>query len=64
MQEALDAGTRVIMSSHNMGQAQRLADEIVFMVKGRIKEFRPASEFFAAPESPEAVAFLRGDIVE
>ena len=64
LQSAVASGTRVVMSSHDLGQAQRLSDEIVFMTKGRIKECQPAKTFFAAPETEEARAFLRGDIVE
>ncbi len=62
--EAAASGTRLIMSTHNMGQAQRLANEVVFVLAGRIHEFLPAAAFFATPGTPEGRAFLRGDIVE
>ena len=62
--EAARAGTRLIMSTHNMGQAQRLADEVILVIGGRIHEFSPAAEFFAGPQTPQGAAFLRGDIVE
>ncbi|OBY28696.1 ATP-binding cassette domain-containing protein [Leisingera sp. JC1] len=61
---AAGSGTRLIMSTHNMGQARRLADEVIFVLQGRIHEFRPAAEFFAGPETAQARAFLNGDIVE
>ncbi|WP_278923460.1 MULTISPECIES: ATP-binding cassette domain-containing protein [Pseudophaeobacter] len=64
LQEVAAAGTRLIMSTHNMGQAQRLADEVLFVLHGRIHEFTPAKAFFAGPKTPQASAFLRGDIVE
>ncbi|MEW9919194.1 ATP-binding cassette domain-containing protein [Marimonas sp. MJW-29] len=64
LRDARSAGTRIIMSTHDLGQAQRLADEVIFMVKGRIREHREAKQFFSAPETAEARAFLRGDIVE
>ena len=41
-----------------------MADEVVFMLHGRVHERRPATEFFDAPDTPEARAFLNGDIVE
>lgn len=62
--EAAQSGTRLIMSTHNMGQAQRLADEVILVIGGRIHEFSPAAEFFAGPQTPQGAAFLRGDIVE
>jgi tungstate transport system ATP-binding protein len=62
--EAAQSGTRLIMSTHNMGQAQRLADEVLLVIGGRIHEFSPAAEFFAGPQTPQGAAILRGDIVE
>jgi tungstate transport system ATP-binding protein len=56
------AGTKIVMTTHDLGQAHRLADEIVFMHRGRIVERTPAAEFFAAPKSPEAAAFIRGEL--
>ncbi|WP_417714085.1 ATP-binding cassette domain-containing protein [Pseudophaeobacter arcticus] len=61
---AAASGTRLIMSTHNMGQAQRLADEILFVLQGCIHEFSLAREFFEGPKTTQAHAFLRGDIVE
>ena len=58
------AGTRIVMSSHDMGQARRLADDILFMHKGLLHEKSDATAFFAAPKSPEALAFITGEIVE
>lgn len=61
---AAGSGTRLIMSTHNMGQARRLADEVIFVLGGRIHEFSPAEDFFAGPQTPQGRAFLNGDIVE
>ncbi|WP_406644798.1 ATP-binding cassette domain-containing protein [Aliisedimentitalea scapharcae] len=61
---AAAAGTRLIMSTHNMGQARRLASEVAFVLNGRIHEFSAAGDFFDGPRRPQADAFLRGDIVE
>jgi tungstate transport system ATP-binding protein len=52
------------MSTHNMGQAQRLADEVLFVLHGKVAEFSPAEAFFAGPQTDQARAFLNGDIVE
>ena len=58
------AGTRLVMATHDMGQARRLASDVIFLLHGRIHETGPAETFFAAPATPEAQAFLNGDIVE
>jgi tungstate transport system ATP-binding protein len=56
------AGTKIVMTTHDLGQAHRLADEIVFMHRGRVVEQTPAAAFFAAPRSPDAAAFIRGEL--
>ncbi len=62
--EARDTGTRIIMATHDQGQARRLADDIILLVHGNICEASPAGAFFAFPETTEARAFLNGQIVE
>ena len=57
-------GTRFIMSTHDMGQARRLADEVVFLRGGQVHETALASDFFDGPQTGAARAFLKGDIVE
>ena len=57
-------GTRLILSTHDMGQARRIADTVVFMLGGKVHETGPADTFFDAPKTSEARAFLKGDIVE
>lgn len=57
------AGTRIVMTSHDFGQARRLADEIVLLVTGRVVERTPASEFFDQPHSQEGGAFVRGELI-
>jgi tungstate transport system ATP-binding protein len=56
------AGTKVVMTTHDLAQARRLADEIVFLNRGRVVEQGPAEGFFAAPRTPEAVAFIAGTL--
>lgn len=62
--DAKSAGTRLILSTHDMGQARRLADRVVFLLRGRVHETGPAAEFFEHPRTEQARAFLKGDIVE
>ncbi|WP_319823985.1 ATP-binding cassette domain-containing protein [Thalassovita sp.] len=56
-------GTRLIMSTHDMGQARRMADEVLFLLGGHIYENGPANRFFNQPTTPQGRAFLNGDIV-
>ena len=62
--DANRAGTRIIMSTHDMGQARRLASEVLFMHKGLVHEQTAAPAFFNQPETAAAAAFVKGDIVE
>jgi tungstate transport system ATP-binding protein len=55
------SGTKIVMTTHNLGQARRLADEILFMSAGRLADHAPAERFFAQPSTPEAAAFIRGE---
>jgi tungstate transport system ATP-binding protein len=56
-------GKKFIMTTHNLGQARRLADEILFIHAGKVTELTPAAEFFAHPRSPEALEFLREELI-
>lgn len=58
------AGTRIIMTTHDIGQAKRLASDVLFLLNGKLHDRGAAPEFFNAPSTPEARAFLQGDIVE
>ncbi|MEP5728503.1 MAG: ATP-binding cassette domain-containing protein [Sulfitobacter sp.] len=62
--EASQAGTRIIMTTHNIGQARRLATDVVFLLNGALHTQAPAEDFFSKPATPEADAFLKGDILE
>ncbi|MEO9899151.1 MAG: ATP-binding cassette domain-containing protein [Paracoccaceae bacterium] len=62
--EVKAAGTRIILSTHDLGQARRLADEVLFLKGGLIHEQGLAPTFFDQPQTSEAQAFLKGDIVE
>jgi tungstate transport system ATP-binding protein len=56
-------GTKIVMSTHDLGQARRLAGEVLFLNRGRLREQTPAAAFFNQPATPEAAAFLRGELV-
>ena len=55
-------GTKIVMTTHNLGQAKRLGDEILFLSQGRLVERTPVDQFFAKPQSAEADAFIRGEL--
>ena len=55
-------GTKIVMTTHNLGQAKRLGDEILFLNQGRLVERSPVDRFFTKPASAEADAFIRGEL--
>lgn len=55
-------GTKIVMTTHNLGQAKRLGDEILFLSQGRLVERTPVDRFFTKPASAEADAFIRGEL--
>ena len=57
------SGVKIVMATHDLGQARRLASDIVFLVRGRLAEHAPAERFFTSPATQEAAAFVRGDLV-
>lgn len=56
-------GMTIVMTTHALPQARRLAEELVFLHEGRIVEAGPAAAFFRRPRSPAARAFLAGDLM-
>jgi tungstate transport system ATP-binding protein len=57
------SGTKIIMTTHDLGQARRLADEVLFLHHGRLIEYASAPAFFSNPQSKEAAAFLEGKLL-
>jgi tungstate transport system ATP-binding protein len=57
------SGIKIVMSTHDLGQARRLAGEIVLLHRGRIIERANAVQFFGAPETPEARTFVAGGLL-
>lgn len=63
VRSAAQSGIKIVMASHDLGQVRRLAGEVVFMVRGTVREQAPAEDFLKNPSTPEAAAFVRGDLV-
>jgi tungstate transport system ATP-binding protein len=57
------SGVKIVMATHELGLARRLAGDIVFLVRGRLVERADAPAFFNSPATREANAFLRGELV-
>jgi tungstate transport system ATP-binding protein len=56
-------GVTLVMATHDMAQARRIADRVLFLHGGRLVEDSPAARFFAGPASPEARAFIAGELL-
>jgi tungstate transport system ATP-binding protein len=56
------AGTKLVMATHNLGQARRLGDEVIYLHQGRVVERAPVEKFFAQPATAEAAAFIKGEL--
>jgi tungstate transport system ATP-binding protein len=56
------SGTKIVMTTHNLAQARRLADEILFISAGRVADHAPVERFFAQPSTAEAAAFIKGEL--
>jgi tungstate transport system ATP-binding protein len=60
---AARSGIKVVMASHDLGQVRRLAGKVIFLVRGALREHVAAEAFLNTPSTPEAAAFVRGDLV-
>ena len=63
LRDIAQSGVKIVMATHDLGQARRVAGEIVFLLRGEVRESAPAERFFTAPATPEGAALARGDIV-
>lgn len=63
VQEAGSAGRKVVLVTHDLGQARRLAADVAFLHRGRLVEQALAGAFFDRPRSEAARAYLAGEIV-
>ena len=59
MAELADSGMTMIVVTHEMGFAKRVADRMVFMDKGEIVETAPPEQFFSAPATERCQTFLK-----
>ncbi len=57
--EIAASGTRILMTTHNLGQAKRIAEEIIFIDRGRIVEQTAVTQFFTLPQTEAAQRFLQ-----
>ncbi|WP_442489772.1 energy-coupling factor ABC transporter ATP-binding protein [Halomonas litopenaei] len=57
-------GVRIVMTSHDLHQARRLADEVILLHHGRLVEQSPAATFFDAPVTTEGHAFVHGELLD
>lgn len=60
---AARSSTKIVMASHDLGQVRRLAGDVVFLVRGRLVEHAEVDAFLDRPATPQAAAFVRGDLV-
>ncbi|PIW26609.1 MAG: ABC transporter ATP-binding protein [Rhodospirillales bacterium CG15_BIG_FIL_POST_REV_8_21_14_020_66_15] len=60
---ARDRGTKIILVTHDVGQARRLADDVAFVHRGKLLEHTPAARFFTQPASAEAGDYMAGKII-
>ena len=54
---------KVVMSTHDLGEARRLASDIVFMNRGRVIEVGQSADFFSNPQTDEARRFIAGELL-
>ena len=59
---AVNRGLKIIIVTHDIGQARRLAHDVLFLNSGHLAEHTPADSFFTAPQSKAAAAYLRGKL--
>jgi tungstate transport system ATP-binding protein len=56
-------GVKVVMSTHDLGQAKRVGGDVVLLHRGRLIETAPAEQFFAQPRTQEAQKFIAGELL-
>ncbi|MEW6514203.1 MAG: phosphate ABC transporter ATP-binding protein [Pseudomonadota bacterium] len=61
IREIAAGGTKIVMTTHNLGQAHRIAEEVVYLEEGRLLEQTPADEFFGQPRTSAARNFIHDE---
>ena len=62
LQTASAKGLKIIIITHDIGQARRLAHDVLFLNSGELAEHTPAEKFFTSPRSAAASAYLQGKL--
>jgi tungstate transport system ATP-binding protein len=62
-EENRQRGTTVVLVTHNVFQAKRLADRTSLLLEGRLVEIAATPTFFETPSDPRTAAFVRGEMV-
>jgi tungstate transport system ATP-binding protein len=58
-----ERGVKIVMATHDLGQARRLAGDVVLLANGGIVEHAAATAFFQAPVTATAKRFLAGELI-
>lgn len=58
-----ETGATIVLATHNLFQAKRLADEVVFILDGEIVENAKKDEFFSNPQNKLTKSFLSGELI-
>jgi tungstate transport system ATP-binding protein len=56
-------GIKIVMATHDLGEARRLAGEIVLLHRGSVVDSGPADRFFAGPASDQGRRFIAGELL-
>ena len=62
IEDLAPSGVTLVTSTHNLGQAKRLASRIVYLEGGRMVVDLPTDEFFSATLPAQAAQFLQGEL--
>ena len=63
IEEINRAGTKIVMTTHDLAQARRIAEDVIFLHNGQVTERGAAAGFFDGPKSEAARAFLDGRLL-
>jgi tungstate transport system ATP-binding protein len=58
-----EEGVTVVVVTHNVFQARRLAHRVALILNGKLVEVAPTEQFFDRPEHPQTAAFVRGELI-
>jgi tungstate transport system ATP-binding protein len=61
--EAHRQGTTIVLVTHNLFQARRLAGRVALLLEGQLAEVADTAAFFEHPRDPRAAAFVRGEMI-